>query len=76
MSSTGDDDRVQAGIGEEGGIDLPIEDERDEAGDDQEDDHPPKIDLGSGELVGVVLPRAASAEKQHASRPSLDGLNT
>ena len=54
-----DDDAVEARVGHEGVVDLAVEDERDEGGDDQEDDHPPQINLRPGQLVRVVFPRAA-----------------
>ena len=41
-----------------------VEDEGDEGGDDQEDRHPPEIDLRAGELVRVILAPAAP-ENEH-----------
>ena len=64
-----DDDAVQARIGEEGLVDLAVENERDEAGDDQEYDHPPQIDLRRRELVRVVLARAARSEQTQRQGP-------
>ena len=69
----GDDHAVQHGIGEEDVVGLPVEDEREEAGEDEEDDHPPEIDLRSGELIGIVLPCARSSEKTQARPRSSPG---
>ena len=59
------------GLAREGGVDLAVENQRNEAGDDQEDDHPPQVYLRGGELVRIVLARTASSEQTQVPEPFL-----
>ncbi len=54
-SSTSHDQAVQGRIGHEGRGDLLVEDQRHEADEDQEDDHPHEEDAGRGEPQGIVV---------------------
>ena len=55
-----DDQRVEAGIGEEGGPDLPVEDDDDQRAQDQEHQHPDQKDPGRGKLERVEVLRHGS----------------
>ena len=75
MSEHRDDDAVEARIGHEGVGDLAVEDERDEAGDDQDDDHPPQIDLRAASLYGSYS-RARALLKRSKLVPFLRRLES
>jgi hypothetical protein len=53
----GEDQAVEAGIGEEGRLDLAVEQHDQEGRDDQEDHHPPQVHLRTRQLRALVLAR-------------------